>query len=107
MDIQIFNKIKAAVALHIPKDAIALLYGSQARNDETSESDWDILVILNKSKLQPSDFDNITYPLTKLGWEIDTEINPIMYTKEEWEKSKITPFYQNVQRDAILLNEPK
>ena len=31
------------------------------------------------------------------------EINPIMYTKKEWEASRITPFYHNVIEDAIAL----
>jgi hypothetical protein len=44
-----------------------------------------------------------TYPLTKLGWDLGAEINPIMYTKKEWEASRITPFYHNVLEDAIAL----
>jgi len=40
------------------------------------------LIILDKDKLQPDDYDTITYPLTKLGWEIGQVINPIMYTKK-------------------------
>jgi hypothetical protein len=45
----------------------------------------------------------VTYPLTKLGWELGAEINPIMYTKKEWEQSRITPFYHNVEKDAIAI----
>ena len=58
---------------------------------------------MDKDKLLPSDYDDVSYPLTKLGWELGTEINPIMYTKKEWEASRITPFYHNVEQDAIVL----
>lgn len=68
-----------------------------------SKSDWDILIVLDKDKLTPEDYDTITYPLTKLGWDLGAEINPIMYTKKEWEASRITPFYHNVTEDAIAL----
>jgi len=34
---------------------------------------------------------------------LGAEINPIMYTKKEWEASRITPFYHNVTEDAIAL----
>lgn len=103
MDIIIFNRIKQAVAEFVPKTAQAFLYGSQARGDAHHESDWDILVIVDKEKLAPEDYDTITYPLTKLGWELGAEINPIMYTRKEWEESHITPFYHNVKQDAIAI----
>ena len=34
---------------------------------------------------------------------LGAEINPIMYTKKEWEANRITPFYHNVVEDAIAL----
>lgn len=103
MDQQIFDCIKKTLAVTLPKGAIALLYGSQARGDARRDSDWDILIVLDKDQLLPDDYDTVTYPLTKLGWDIGAEINPIMYTKKEWEASRITPFYHNVIKDAIAL----
>ena len=99
----ILDSIKKSLSATLPRKAKAMLYGSQARGDARAGSDWDILIILDKEQLQPADYDTITYPLTKLGWELGAEINPIMYTKKEWEANRITPFYHNVIEDAIAL----
>lgn len=87
----------------IPAGSYALLYGSRARGTAHSHSDWDILLILNKEVLTQSDYDNISYPFVMLGCELGEEINPILYTEKEWLSYKATPFYENVERDAINL----
>ena len=103
MDKQILDSIKQTLATTLPSQAVAMLYGSQARGHARQDSDWDILIVLDKDRLVPDDYDTVTYPLTKLGWNIGAEINPIMYTKKEWEASRATPFYHNVLKDAIAL----
>lgn len=97
------SAIRDCLAQHLPKNGRALLFGSQARGTAHSDSDWDILVILDKDKLQPSDYDEVTFPLTMLGWEIGQQINPILYSSKEWERSAHTPFRKNVEQDAIPL----
>jgi predicted nucleotidyltransferase len=100
---QIIDNIRQVAAQVLPRGSVLYLYGSRARGDSREDSDWDILIVLDKAQLQPDDYDTVTYPLTKLGWDIGAEINPIMYTKKEWEASRITPFYHNVIKDAIAL----
>ena len=68
----------------IPAGGRALLYGSQARGTANPQSDWDVLLILNKETLTQSDYDTVSYPFVLLGCELGEEINPIMYTKKEW-----------------------
>ena len=103
MDKSVLESIRELLAQTLPPNATARLYGSQARGDAHSGSDWDILIVIDKEKLLPDDYDTVTYPLTKLGWELGEEINPIMYTKKEWERSRISPFYHNVEQDAIAI----
>ena len=66
-------------------------------------SDWDILIVLPKSRLEQSDYDDVSFPFVELGWKLNEQINPVMYTKDEWDASSITPFYDNVVRDGIYL----
>ena len=103
MDDKVINNIKQSLLLNLPTGGYALLYGSRARGEARSDSDWDILIVLDKDKLLPEDYDIISYPLRELGWELGESINPVMYTAKEWEESKFTPFYHNVIDDAIRL----
>ena len=103
MNKEVLKSIRELLAQILPPYATARLYGSQARGDARRGSDWDILIVMDKDKLLPDDYDKVAYPLTKLGWELGAEINPILYTKNEWEKSRITPFYHNVEQDSIAL----
>ena len=79
------------------------LFGSRARGDNRPDSDWDLLVVLDQDKLTQADYDQVTYPFTELGWQLSEQINPILYTKKNWEQNSFTPFYHNVREDGILL----
>ena len=97
------TRIKQTAISTIPKGGKAILYGSRARGDARKDSDWDILILLDKDTLDQSDYDNVSYPFVLLGCDLGQEINPIMYTTKEWESYRITPFYENVTRDGIVL----
>lgn len=96
-------RIRQTAASAIPEGGRAILYGSRARGDARKDSDWDILILLDKETLNQSDYDNVSYPFFLLGCDLGEAINPIMYTKKEWESYRITPFYENVVRDGIVL----
>ena len=99
----IIDKIKDIARSTVPDGSEAILYGSRARGDARSDSDWDILILLNKDRLTQNDYDNVSYPFVMLGCNLGAEINPILYTKKEWETYQFTPFYENVNRDGIIL----
>lgn len=100
---EIISRIRQFSQQTLPKEVHILLYGSQARGEAHEGSDWDILVIIEKTKVEQSDYDNIVFPLTMLGWELGEAIIPVIYTREEWDKSSFMPFYKNVERDKIVL----
>ncbi|MCD8268770.1 MAG: nucleotidyltransferase domain-containing protein [Parabacteroides sp.] len=98
----ILNQIKKTLRKVAP-GAKAILFGSRARGDAHVNSDWDILILLDKSKLDATDYDNISYPLVELGWEMNVCISPVMYTLKDWMKYSFSPFFHNVQKDGIEL----
>jgi predicted nucleotidyltransferase len=99
---KILDKIKCTVKENAP-DAKVILYGSRARGDARPDSDWDILVIINKEQKDVSEFDRIAFPLYDLAVESDTIISVNVYTKTDWEKRSFTPFYKNVETEGIVL----
>lgn len=80
-----------------------ILYGSRARGDATSNSDWDVIVLLNKPKLTFKERGNIGYVLWTKGYDIGEEINTFEFTKKEWEEAPPTMFKYNVMKDGIKL----
>ena len=97
------ERIKTTAAATVPKGSRAFLYGSRARGDAQKDSDWDILIVLNKDRLEQADYDNVSYPFVLLGCDIGEQINPIMYTQKEWNRYNYTPFFENVTREGISL----
>lgn len=75
-------KIRDIAKTAIPTGSKAILYGSRARGDAHNDSDWDILILLDKEKLDQSDYDRVSYPFVLLGCDLGAEINPILYTKK-------------------------
>ena len=100
---EMISEIKSVIRDIMPEDAHVLLYGSRARGDAYEESDWDVLILLNKDIVNGQDFDEVAYPLVELGWRYGESINPTVYSQKEWEKRSFTPFYKNVEQDSISL----
>ena len=86
-----------------PRKAHAILFGSRARGDARRNSDWDVLILLDKDRVTSADIDEISYPIRELGWQIDEMINPIMFTTKEWEAKSFRPFYNNVMKEGVAL----
>ena len=99
----ILQSIKNRSAEIMPMNAKVILFGSQARGDYHEGSDWDILILLDKQNLSPSDFDEFAYPLFELGWMIDAEIHPMLYTFSDWERRNMLPLYKDVLKEGIEL----
>ena len=100
---QIIDNIREVAKTTLPKGSSLLLYGSRARGDAGKDSDWDLLILLDKPDLSESDYDNISFPFTMLGWNIGELISPQMYTKKDWESISFLPFHKNVEHDKIVL----
>lgn len=100
---QILNAIRDKASQIVPKGAIVILFGSRARGDAREDSDWDVLILLDKDRITSQDVDDYSYPLRELGWNYNQSINAILYSKRDWESSIISPFRENVTEDGIRL----
>ncbi len=100
---KIISAIKNVANNEIPQGAQVILFGSRARGDARADSDWDVLVLLNKDKLTQDDYDNYSYPFWELGWKIDAMIHPAVYTRKNWKKNANPIFRDNVEREGIVL----
>ena len=101
MNQQIFNEIQSLKRQILPNEKV-ILFGSQARGDAKEDSDWDLLVLLNKKgKITSEEDATYGYPFDKIGWEFEIAINTLLYSTEDWEKRKITPFYKNIKNEGI------
>lgn len=80
-----------------------ILFGSRARNDARPDSDWDLLILVNKDRLSPDDFSRYAYPFMLLGFDNDAMVNPLLYTEKDWEKRSFTPLYKAIQKEGIRL----
>lgn len=85
----------------LPDNSKVILFGSRARNDARDDSDWDLLIILDKEKRTTSDIEKYACPFMELGYDVNAEINPIVYTQKEWDNRKFTMFHHNVEREGI------
>ncbi len=100
---EIIDQIKKIIKINSP-DASVILYGSEARGDSQTDSDIDILILLEKENLTYQDRMAITGPLFELELKTGISISPVVYTKKQWNNRPFkTPFYINVQNEGILL----
>jgi len=92
------NSIKS-----IDPKAETILYGSRARGDERSDSDWDILILTDYPiNLQAE--RKFRDKLYDLELETGESFSVFAYSKMDWKtKQRITPFYQNVTQEGIWL----
>jgi predicted nucleotidyltransferase len=85
-------------------DATIILYGSYARGDNRKDSDLDLLILLDKDKITREDEKKVKYPLYDIEFETGQIISPLVISKKDWEtRHKITPFYDNIRREGVIL----
>lgn len=99
---ELFNSIKGVFRTVAPEGKI-ILFGSRARGNASEDSDWDLLILLDKPKIESMDFERVAYPLCELGWKEGEQFSPKLYTMKEWKKRSFTPFYKNIEKEGIEL----
>lgn len=85
------------------QDVHIFLFGSRARGNNRNDSDWDLLILLDKDGIEEADYEKYFDTFTELSWKISQQINPQLYTQKDWNNISYTPFYANVEHDKILI----
>ena len=99
----LIQRIKESVIATAP-EAKLVLFGSYARKQNPKGSDIDLLILVNQDKITWQEEKQITYPIYDLEFETGIQISLLVLSKKDWESThKITPFYENVMRDGIVL----
>jgi predicted nucleotidyltransferase len=85
MNQDIFREIQTLKRKILPNEKV-ILFGSQARGDARDDSDWDLLVLLNKDKRNfIEDYDNYGYPFSEIGDKYGAYISVKIYPRKSWE----------------------
>jgi len=99
----ILQRIKKTVLEKEPSAKI-YLYGSRAKGTMKADSDWDLLILLNKDHITLETERAVTHPLYDLEFETGEVISPMVYSEKEWYgKHRVTPFYNSVMKEGRLL----
>ena len=84
--------------------AKAILFGSEARGEARSDSDIDLLILVDGEKMSLEQEESITLPLYELELKTGVTISPIIMLKKLWENRPFkTPFYINIVNEGIVL----
>lgn len=100
---EVLALLKKTAREKMPENTVVKLFGSRARGDAQFDSDWDILVLLDKENPTFEDKDNVFSAFYDVGFLTDQFINTVIYTKKKWQQGHFTPFYHSVEEDAIIL----
>lgn len=80
------------------------LYGSRVRGEAHEDSDWDVLVLSAKDKLSFKEEERFMDNICNLMVSTGQAIQLFAYGVKDWHtRHAVTPFYQSVQSEAVLL----
>lgn len=84
--------------------AEAYLFGSRARGDNRKNSDWDILILINESKVTNEIEDKFRDELYDIELDSGQVISTFIYSKNYWNSTLVySPLHKNVAKEGIKL----
>jgi predicted nucleotidyltransferase len=88
----------------LDNSAEVILYGSRARGDNKQDSDWDVMILLNRKNVDKKVEQTFRHHLLDIELEIGVPISVFVYSKSDWEgKYSITPLFKSIKKEGILI----
>lgn len=99
---QYISGIKKIYGSHLQR---VILYGSYARGDFKSDSDIDIMILLDMSDLELKAYSQeLSYMTYDFNLDNDIEIKPIAKSEAHFKKwVENYPFYANIHKEGVVL----
>lgn len=100
----IAEKIKEKVKEKDPTAKI-ILYGSRARGNYNTDSDWDILILVDKENVSLQLEQEYRHHLIDLELEIGEPISVTVHSEKKWKSEySVTPLYKSIEEDGVMLH---
>ncbi|MBR1415699.1 MAG: nucleotidyltransferase domain-containing protein [Prevotella sp.] len=100
---EVVNKISQAIR-RVEPTATAILYGSEARGDARSDSDIDVLILLEGDHKNLKREDALSGELYEIELATCILISPMIMLRKQWENRPFkTPFYINVMNEGVRI----
>lgn len=100
---ELLNKIKTGIREKDPNAEI-FLFGSRARRDNKSESDWDFLILSSEDKITFELESSMRDSVVDLELESGEILSLLIYSKKDWlNKKLISPLFDNVRAEGIII----
>ena len=99
---QYINKVKIIYGSHLRQ---IILYGSYARGDFCSDSDIDIMILVDLSEVELKRYSQqLSYMTYDFNLDYDLDIKPIVQNDIFFNKWIVNyPFYANVHKEGVVL----
>ena len=80
-----------------------ILFGSVARGEADEESDVDLLVVTTEPMTLNERHEKITYAITEVNLQYDTNFSTLVVDKQAWENGVFTvlPIKQEIVKDGV------
>ncbi len=92
-------KVKKSVGMLDPKVRV-ILFGSRARGDNKSTSDWGFLVLTSR-QVNEQLKTQIRSGLIDTELEAEEIISTLIYSQDQWKDYGITQFYKNISKEGV------
>lgn len=93
---QLSETLKKEIGKSI-KDII--LFGSRARGDSYPDSDYDLIVLVDRETKELE--DKIFNLSCEIGWEHNVIITVFVYKKSYYDRKKYEPLFMNIRKEGV------